>query len=104
MNEENKKQASFDEMLAPVGKSQYPKVVLSHGEKPIAHRILATESDRQRSCIKKEEVSMSKAEVITVPIEVDTKGLKEALRLAKELETTLEKANRLLGQLTSDKN
>ncbi len=49
MNEENKKQASFEEMLAPVGKSQYPKVVLSHGEKPIAHRILAAESKAVRS-------------------------------------------------------
>lgn len=53
MNDRNaKKQAFLEEMLAPVGKSQYPKVVLSHGEKPIAHRILATESDRQRSCLK----------------------------------------------------
>lgn len=47
---------------------------------------------------------MSKTETITVPIKVDTKELEKSLQLAKELETTLEKANRLLDQLTSGKN
>lgn len=46
---------------------------------------------------------MSKAETITVPIKVDTTDLETSLQLAKELEATLEKANRLLDQLTSGK-
>lgn len=47
---------------------------------------------------------MSKVETITVPIKVDTTDLETSLQLAKELEATLEKANRLLDQLTSGKN
>lgn len=43
-------------------------------------------------------------EAITVTIEIDTTELEKSLQLAKELETTLEKANRLLDQLTSGKN
>lgn len=63
-----------------------------------------TNGNNEHSSISKEAVLMSKAETITVPIKVDTKELEKSLQLAKELETTLEKANRLLDQLTSGKN
>lgn len=63
-----------------------------------------TNGNNEYSSISKEAVLMSKAETITVPIKVDTKELEKSLQLAKELETTLEKANRLLDQLTSGKN
>lgn len=40
------------------------------------------------------------AEKIVVPLEVDNTELKEALKIAKELNAELEKANRLVDRLT----
>lgn len=41
------------------------------------------------------------AEKIVVPLEVDNTELKEALKIAKELNAELEKTNRLVDRLTS---
>ena len=41
------------------------------------------------------------AEKIVVPLEVDNTELKEALKIAKELNAELEKANSLIDELTN---
>lgn len=49
----------------------------------------------------KQEETIMEAEKIVVPLEVDNTELKESLKITKELNAELEKANRLVDRLTS---